>query len=422
MKRNLLFFGMFLCTGWIWGQNCNLTETTSYTGAYNMEQVTPGIFGYDTFLDGLNTTFQLFSEETDAGQTSPGITLADNERSFDADYIASLGFGNTRTYIMSFDSCGVTFSADETTGLQCAGDGVLLGPTAGGDFDANDDNEFTLIFIDDVTDDCSQGSPTVEIRFTKTAEIQCVDDIAVVNDPADNDCSEQINFADILAFDIDGAPLTVTQVEGLPNGSDFPVGETLQIYTATSLVNGQVSTCVFTVTVEDIVDPTATCPPDVTVDLGSDLSGPLPDYTLDATISDNCDVDPSVTQDPIPGTTINNGSTITVTITARDESFNTGTCTFEVTFESDLGVEDPQLAKIALYPNPATDYITIANPEGALLETAEIMDMQGRVVQTTDLSNASADQKVDVQGYASGLYFIRISSETGSIIKRFVKN
>jgi len=418
-----LIIALMLSTTSISAQNCDLLETVSYTGFYSMEQITPTIFGYDTFLDGFNNSFELFSVETDATQVSPGILLADNQRSFDASYIAVLDFNNLSTYIIDFTNCEVTFGTEQTTGLTCAGGGVVLGPAPGGSFDANDDMEFNLVFQDDVTDDCGQGTPDVEIKFTRSPEVRCIDDLEVINDPSNNSCSENVTFSDILAFDIDGSPLSVTQTQGLPSGSDFPVGITRQVFSATSLINGITTICSFLVEVEDQVDPTITCPADVILNIGGNYSAPLPSYLFEAVANDNCDSTLIISQDPQPDTIFNAGDIVTVSLTVRDESLNTASCTFLVTFDSTLAGQDNSLMNaVTIAPNPAADFVEVRQENPALeIKTIELVDIRGSVLQTQTIRDTGMSETIDLQNYATGIYFIRIFTESETFSHRIIK-
>lgn len=149
-------------------------ELDTFVGEYLIEQVAPSIFGYDTFNFDANTTLNLFAEVTDGGQQTPGIELEANQRSFDGDYLAALGFGNTDTYIIEFNICKVTITQDAgpvdgSTGLVCDQGGlpIILGPVDGGSYNAEDDTEFVLAFFDDVNDNCGTGGANAQIRFTK---------------------------------------------------------------------------------------------------------------------------------------------------------------------------------------------------------------------------------------------------------------
>jgi len=143
-------------------------DAGSFTGAYLVEQITPTIFGYDTFdPDGGGVVLTL-ADAAGSGGLIGTPDLASTQRGFDADYIAVLGFGNTRTYIIDFICGVVTVPAAQPTGLQCSA-GITLGPPSGapGVYDFADDSTFNMIFTDDETDDCGQGAPDVELSWTK---------------------------------------------------------------------------------------------------------------------------------------------------------------------------------------------------------------------------------------------------------------
>jgi hypothetical protein len=89
---------------------------------------------------------------------------------------------------------------------------------------------------------------------------------------------------------------------------------------------GNVSICVATVTVEDNLAPTFSCPANVTLTSCNDA---VPDVLTGITNeADNCGV-PVMTQTPAAGVAFNGQTTITVT--ATDASGNTTTCNVTVT-------------------------------------------------------------------------------------------
>jgi hypothetical protein len=74
--------------------------------------------------------------------------------------------------------------------------------------------------------------------------------------------------------------------------------------------------------------PEITCPGNQTETGDENCNVALPDYTGLATVTDDCDPSPVVTQSPTPATQVS-GST-TVTLTATDNDGNTSTCSFLV--------------------------------------------------------------------------------------------
>lgn len=141
----------------------------AFIGNYLIEQVTPSIFGYDTFdPDGGGHVVTLHGPDTASSQTTENVVLSDIERAFDATYFASQGIGNApETYVMNFSNGAVNFSGDETTGVQCAS-GIIVGPTTSPElYDQSSDFVFLFTFKEDITDDCGAGTNDVTLRFTR---------------------------------------------------------------------------------------------------------------------------------------------------------------------------------------------------------------------------------------------------------------
>ncbi len=171
----------------------------------------------------------------------------------------------------------------------------------------------------------------------------------------------------------------------------------------------------------DSEDPVLTCPADITVqvDPGDDFT--IPDYTASATASDNCTDPPTLSQNPTAGSTVGVGVQ-TVTITAEDEAGNSVDCTFNVTVEEVLSVAGNELSSgIILYPNPTPGDITLVNRSAEVLVDATITDVNGRIIQTVDLTGMTEAKNLSLANLSTGLYFVKIVSESASTVKRIVK-
>jgi hypothetical protein len=173
----------------------------------------------------------------------------------------------------------------------------------------------------------------------------------------------------------------------------------------------------------DLLAPELTCPADQTVDPGAgSLFYEVPDYfaTGEATATDNC-TDPVVntTQDPPAGTLLADG-VYTVTCTATDAYGNTATCEFELTVESILGVDDIDISSIVLYPNPATDYVMVSNPNSVELQSLAIYDLNGRLIKTINLVDMGTEKSIDISELASATYMFVIQGTRGQMTKQII--
>ncbi len=95
--------------------------------------------------------------------------------------------------------------------------------------------------------------------------------------------------------------------------------------------NGNTATCSLTVTLKDVTAPTITCPANATVNANASCQSAIGTYGA-ATVSDNCNPSPSVTQNPVASTLLTGQNSVqTVVLTANDGNGNTATCALTVT-------------------------------------------------------------------------------------------
>lgn len=73
---------------------------------------------------------------------------------------------------------------------------------------------------------------------------------------------------------------------------------------------------------------------------------------------------------------------------------------------------------LGLYPNPATDFVTVyvaTQPNNQLLQC---FDAFGKQVLDVSIAN---QYNWDISDYASGVYFVRLTSEQGTVVKKIIK-
>ncbi len=174
------------------------------------------------------------------------------------------------------------------------------------------------------------------------------------------------------------------------------------------------------VTVETEV-PIITCPADSVVEVNQGDLFTIPDYTATVSATDNCTTNPVITQDPIAGTQIGAGDTV-ITMTATDEAGNTSSCTFTVTVDEILGIDNPEFTtSILVFPNPTSDLITVKNKTTEQLVSITIFDLNGRIVKINSSLDEGRETQIDLTTLASGLYFLKINTKNTSLIKRIIK-
>ena len=100
--------------------------------------------------------------------------------------------------------------------------------------------------------------------------------------------------------------------------------------------------------------------------------------------------------------------------------FNATTFDSPATFTTaTVGIDDVDAAAISLYPNPATTTVTISGIEGQA--TVTVVDMNGREVHTQAIKHSSNQTiTLDLTGYAQGAYFVRITGEQQSAIRKLI--
>lgn len=93
---------------------------------------------------------------------------------------------------------------------------------------------------------------------------------------------------------------------------------------------------------------------------------------------------------------------------------------FKVETGDVAGVNDLFSKKFNMYPNPASDVVTISNNESIVLNSINISDINGRTVKQLSFENVN-DAQMNVSDLSSGIYFMNIATEGGNAVKKFIK-
>ena len=183
--------------------------------------------------------------------------------------------------------------------------------------------------------------------------------------------------------------------------------------------SGNSATCNAVITIEDDLAPEVSCPANSTVspDTG-EIYYTIPDYVSigDVTAADNCTASLSISQDPIAGTQLTDGIH-TITFETTDDEGNTGSCTFELTVDESLAVEDNLLESgVSIYPNPTLNKINVRS-QYQRIESISIHDILGKRLYSA-MNMDTELTSIDISAYSKGLYFMTINN---SVTKKIIK-
>ena len=78
-------------------------------------------------------------------------------------------------------------------------------------------------------------------------------------------------------------------------------------------------------------------------------------------------------------------------------------------------------SKFSTYPNPVSDNVTISNSDNILLTDVSITDINGRTVKSIKVNNLSEVQ-MNVSELGAGVYFMNVMTDSGKVVKKFIKN
>jgi len=77
-------------------------------------------------------------------------------------------------------------------------------------------------------------------------------------------------------------------------------------------------------------------------------------------------------------------------------------------------------AELSIYPNPSHGIVTIKN-SGVALDKAVVTDINGRIIASFDLNKITGDKELNLNNVLTeGLYFMTISSENASTVKKLI--
>ncbi|WP_432412021.1 BspA family leucine-rich repeat surface protein [Rasiella sp. SM2506] len=302
---------------------------------------------------------------------------------------------------VSSDNCSVVVTASHTPGDEFQLGDTLVTYTA---MDPSG-NSVVCSFTITVTD---AEMPVIT---------DCPSNLVMGNDFGD--CDANVSWTPPVASD-NCVNLTFTTSHN--SGDMFSVGVTTVTYTATDVV-GNISTCSFTVTVEDTEIPDINCPTDSSVFVPLEEAYEVPDYVAEGliVIADNCTTTlANIIQTPAPGTMLTAGS-YPISVIVNDNALNEATCTFILSVEAILETPEFELdkASVILFPSPAISIVNIETPLGVQVEKITIYDISGRIIKAENFSASKI--AIDISELASATYLVTVQTNFGTLTKQLIK-
>jgi len=133
--------------------------------------------------------------------------------------------------------------------------------------------------------------------------------------------------------------------------------------------------------------------------------------------------DAGTTDATLNGNKLNTTAPGIVVVTATIKDGKTLGTDYEQNFEIEvtpLGINAIKQELINVYPNPTTGELVIESG-GLSIENVEIFDMNGRNVLSNYHINTSSNHLINISHLPAGVYFVKIQTETGEVVRRVLK-
>ncbi|MBO7494013.1 MAG: T9SS type A sorting domain-containing protein, partial [Bacteroidales bacterium] len=87
---------------------------------------------------------------------------------------------------------------------------------------------------------------------------------------------------------------------------------------------------------------------------------------------------------------------------------------------TNVGVEEHLLNSISLFPNPANDVVNVeCTMNNVQCLGVEVFDVFGKLINTVNVVDNPT--RINVSGLANGMYFVRVTTDEGTVTKTFIK-
>jgi hypothetical protein len=86
---------------------------------------------------------------------------------------------------------------------------------------------------------------------------------------------------------------------------------------------------------------------------------------------------------------------------------------------TNVGIENFTENNVTLFPNPAREYVDIRIDGDVNVTNMEVFDVYGKLINTVNVIDNPT--RINVNGLANGMYFVRVTTDKGMVTKTFVK-
>ncbi|MFT7605091.1 MAG: hypothetical protein ACI8VT_002684, partial [Saprospiraceae bacterium] len=268
-----------------------------------------------------------------------------------------------------------------------------------------------------VTDACGnfeECTQIITVNAITNPTIVCPPDVVV-------ECIEDVPAADItlpVTGDNCLAPLVVTHEGDVSDGLTCP--ETItRTYRVTDAC-GNFAECIQLITINDITNPTITCPADVDVECIEDV--PIADITLPI-VGDNCLAALIVTHegDVSDGQTL--PETITRTYRVTDACGNFAECIQLITVNDVTNTTMVDFyAEVEVFPNPFNQQLTVHLNQTGLINV-RIFDPNGRLVYRSTETIVDNRFNLSLSNLQQGVFLLCLETPDGEklFLRRIIK-
>jgi len=87
-----------------------------------------------------------------------------------------------------------------------------------------------------------------------------------------------------------------------------------------------------------------------------------------------------------------------------------------------MGIKSTDNSSIQVYPNPTSGVLKVETHNNASLQSVEIYDVMGKKISSNHLITTSSHHLIDITLFPAGVYFLKITTESGIVTKKVIKN